>query len=139
MARTRRSSSKTKNESTTTGDSGNANATNVAQTERGSKKMAGLSPDQVAALLSKTRTKGQYIQYLNEFIDGGEMGVEVGEQWVALKDKKGTTLKQGFDNAKDNKEAHEGAENIQVIKQDEKVYLVNLSHEELATNAEVAA
>lgn len=135
MARQRRSSrSSTKNEASSE-DSGNTQT----QQERGSKKMAGLSPDQVAALLSKTRTKGQYIQYLNEFIDGGEMGVEVGEQWVALKDKKATTLKQGFDNAKDNKEAHDGAENIQVIKQDEKVYLVNLAHDEIATGQEEAA
>jgi hypothetical protein len=137
MARQRRSSRKTENESPTEVDSGNANVTPTH--ERTVTKMAGLTPEAVAALLSKTRTKGQYIQYLNEFVDSGEMGVEVGEQWVALKDKKGTTLKQGFDNAKDNKEAREGSENVQVIKQDEKVYLVNLAHEELSAQTEEAA
>ena len=135
MARQRRSSRKsTKNESVDTG-SGNTQTTE----KEGKKRMAGLTSEQVAALLSKTRTKGQYIVRLNEFIDSGDMGVEVGEQWVEFRDKKGTTLKQGFDNAKDHKEIHEGADNIQVIKQDEKVYLVNLAHEEIAQSQEEAA
>lgn len=136
MARQRRSSRK-RNESVATGDdSGTQTQTNERQ---GVTRMAGLTPEAVAALLSKTRTKGQYIQYLNEFIASGEMGVEANEQWVALRDKQATTLKQGFDNAKDHKDAADGAENIQVIKSEDKVYLVNLAHEDIATQTEEAA
>lgn len=92
--------------------------------------MAGLTDDQIKALLSTTRTKGQYITYLGEFIENGEKGICANEEWVDLAEKKASTLKQGFENAKENKNAPEGAEFVKVIvngdKDDAKVYLVNL-------------
>lgn len=89
--------------------------------------MAGLTAEQIQALLGKTRTKGQYLEYLNEFVASGEQGVNVNETWVALRDKKATTLKQGFENAKEKKEAAEGSENVKVIANEDMVYLINLT------------
>jgi uncharacterized protein YfaS (alpha-2-macroglobulin family) len=91
--------------------------------------MAGLSSEQIAKLLGKTRQKGLYTEKLNEFLQSGEMGVSVKETWVEMRDKKDTTLKQGFDNAKGTKEANEGAELVKVVasKEDNDVYLINLA------------
>lgn len=88
--------------------------------------MAGLTPEQIQALLGKTRQKGVYIQYLNQFLDSGESGVCVNDEFIDLRDKKATTLKQGFENAKENKEAKEGSEFVKVIANEDKVYLINL-------------
>lgn len=89
-----------------------------------------LSEDQIRSLLSNTRTKGQYITYLNEFIESGEPGECANEKWLDLAEKKSSTLKQGFENAKDNKAAHPDAQNVKVVvsgdKDDAKVYLINL-------------
>lgn len=89
--------------------------------------MAGLTSEQIAALLGNTRTKGQYTVYLTDFLTSGEQGICVNEQWVDLAGKKATTLKQGFENAKDNKNAPDGAENVKVISNEDKVYLINLT------------
>lgn len=89
--------------------------------------MAGLTAERIAQLLGQTRQKGQYIGLLNSFIESGEMGVDAKEEWPELREKKGTTLKQGFDNARENKEAAAGAEHVRVIKQEESVFLVNMA------------
>jgi hypothetical protein len=88
--------------------------------------MAALTAEQIAQLLGKTRQKGVYIQYLNQFLQSAESGVCVNEQWIDLKDKKASTLKQGFENAKENKEAADGSEFVKVIANEDKVYLINL-------------
>jgi hypothetical protein len=107
-------------------------------TNEGVRKMAGLTAEQIAALLGKTRQKGVYIQYLNQFLDGGESGICVNETWVDLKDKKASTLKQGFENAKENKEAKDGSEFVKVIANEDKVYLINLQAAGIETEAETA-
>lgn len=131
MARNRRKSpSTTDNTQTTNG------------TERQGIKMAGMSADQIAQLLGKTRQKGVYTDKLNEFVQSGEMGVCANEQWVEFADKKSATLKQGFEAAKDKKEAIEGADQVKVIVSDEKVYLVNIAvaaEQGLSTPESVAA
>jgi hypothetical protein len=97
-------------------------------TERKTVKMAGLTAEQIATLLGKTRQKGLYVEKLNEFIDSEEAGIDVGEQWVEFRDKKATTLKQGFDNAKDHKDAREDADKtVKVVSNEEHVYLINLA------------
>ena len=97
--------------------------------------MAGLTAEQIQALLGKTRQKGVYIQYLNEFLESGESGVCANDQWIALRDKKASTLKQGFEGAKENKEAKEGSEFVKVIANEEKVYLINLQAAGLESEA----
>ena len=126
-----RSRTKATPESDTQHDTSNNKST-------GGNRMAGLTADQIAALLGKTRQKGVYIQYLNQFLDGGESGICVNETWVDLKDKKASTLKQGFENAKENKEAKDGSEFVKVIANEDKVYLINLQAAGLETEAEVA-
>ena len=95
--------------------------------------MASLNAEQIAALMQKTRQKGIYIERLNQFLASGEAGISVNETWVDLKDKKDTTLKQGFENAKDNKDASEGSENVKVIANEGQVFLINLAVAGLAT------
>ena len=108
-------------------------ATAAEPKEKGNNRMAAsLTTDQIMALLSKTRRKGEYTELLNEFVESGEAGVSVGEKWPHLSGKKATTLKQGFEAAKDKKEAVDGADKI-VVKSDkgddgtEGVYLINLA------------
>lgn len=90
-------------------------------------KMAGLSPERIAQLLGQTRQKGQYVGLINSFIESGEMGVDAKEQWPELREKQATTLKQGFDNAKDKKEVADGAEAVRVIKNEDSVFLINMA------------
>lgn len=85
-----------------------------------------MTPDQIRAVYAKRRTKGLYTELLVNFIESGEGGVSVKEEWpVQFSDKKATTLKQGFENAKDKKDAPEGAELIDVIVDGEDVFLLN--------------
>jgi len=93
--------------------------------------MAGMSPEEILQILGQSRTKGEYAGYLKTFLDSGEAGVAVNDTWPALSQKKATTVKQGFENAKDKKDAPEGAENVKVVKSNEQVYLFNLSLVEL--------
>lgn len=84
----------------------------------------GLTPEQISALLGATRTKGVYIQRLNEFMDSDEQGVAVAEEWPELAEKTPSTVKQGFENAKNSKNAKAGVENVRVITNEDKVYLI---------------
>lgn len=103
--------------------------------------MAGLTAEQIQALLGKTRSKGVYTTRLNEFVASGDMGISVKETWVEYRDKQANTLKQGFEGAKEKKEAAEGSDQVKVIKQDEDVFLINLAvaGEQLGADALPAA
>lgn len=103
--------------------------------------MAGLTAEQITALLGATRQKGLYTTHLNAFVESGEMGVDVGEQWVEHSGKNASTLKQGFDNARTNKDFTGDANQIKVIKNEDKVFLVNLAvaAEQLGEAAAVAS
>lgn len=97
-----------------------------------------LTAEQIASIYSKRRTKGLYTQFLAELLESGENGVDVKEQWPQLKDKKATTIKQGFENAKEKKDAPEGSDHVDVIVDGEDVFLVNSSmvRDLVATGAE---
>ena len=84
-----------------------------------------LSPEQIREIYAKRRTKGQYADFLAEFLASGDNGVEVKDQWTQLADKKASTIKQGFENAKDKKDAPEGADRVDVIVDGEDVFLIN--------------
>jgi hypothetical protein len=99
-------------------------AANTVNTNTRRMKMP-LSPDEVRAIYAKRRTKGLYDSLLVEFIESGDNGVSVKEQWAELADKKAQTLKQGFENSKDRKGAPEGSDQIDVIVDGENVYLIN--------------
>jgi hypothetical protein len=86
-----------------------------------------LSAEEIQALLGRTRQKGQYVELLNRFVESGEGGIDAKAEFVEIRDKQASTIKQGFDAAKDKKEAVDGAEKVKVIKSEENVYLVNLA------------
>src|SRR5215831_16948818 len=95
-----------------------------------------LTPEQIRSIYAKRRTKGQYTLLLAQFIASGDNGVSVREQWPTEfswddtkegkdRGKQATTLKQGFENAKEKKDAPEGSEYVDVIVDEEDVYLIN--------------
>jgi hypothetical protein len=100
-----------------------------------------LDPDKIRSIYAKRRTKGGYDEKLVEFMTSGDAGISVREQWNAefawnadspddaegksTKGKTATTLKQGFENAKDRKGAPNGSEHIDVIVDEDEVYLIN--------------
>lgn len=86
--------------------------------------MAGLSSEQIRSIYAKRRTKGLYTQFLAELLATGENGCDVKAQWPQLADKKATTIKQGFENAKEKKDAPDGSEAVDVIVDGEDVYLI---------------
>ena len=100
--------------------------------------MAGLTPEQIQSLLGRARSKGQYVQRLNEFLESGEAGVDVQEQWVEFRERKANTLKQGFDGARENKLAADGADQVQVISNEDHVYLINKVAAGVAAEEEAA-
>ena|SRR5215831_14249198 len=96
----------------------------------------GLSNEQIRSIYAKRRTKGLYNDLLEQFILSGENGVSVREQWPTQfswdsekaegeQGKQATTLKQGFENAKDRKDAPEGADAVDVIVDGTDVFLIN--------------
>lgn len=121
-----------------TASESNSNPTGNSTSNKGERKMAGLTAEQISALLGATRQKGQYLIYMNKFVDSGEGGVCANDEWVDLKDKKASTLKQGFENAKQNKEVHDGAENVKILVNEDKVYLINLAAAGVEAEAEAA-
>lgn len=99
---------------------------NVYHIIKGEKIMAGLSAEQIAQLMAGRTRKGLYRDKLNEFINSGEGGVCVQDEWpVDFADKADTAIKQGFDSAKNSKNAIAGTENVLVINNDGKTFLVN--------------
>jgi hypothetical protein len=83
---------------------------------------------------------------MNEFIESGESGVAVADEWPmdfgAGAEKKAATVKQGFENAKNGKNAHPDAQYVKVLLNDEQVFLINLKAAGQVTetdNSEVAA
>ena len=88
----------------------------------------GLTPDQIATLLAGSRTKGQYVSRLNEFLNSNTDGVAVAEEWPMdfgpSAEKKPATVKQGFENAKNSKNAANGSDHVRVILNADQVYLI---------------
>lgn len=84
-----------------------------------------LTQDQIRAIYAKRRTKGLYNQLLDHFLESGDNGADVKETWPQLADKKASTIKQGFENAKTRKEAPDGSELVDVIVDGEEVFLIN--------------
>lgn len=92
-----------------------------------------LSNDDITALLSNTRSRGEYAQVLSDFLDSGEPGIKVDLETGILAGKTVNKAFAGFNNARTaiNKETGApkipGALSIKVIKSKdgEQLYLVN--------------
>lgn len=91
------------------------------------RKAMALDSDKIRSIYAKRRTKGLYTLFLAEFLASGENGYDVKETWPQLAEKKATTIKQGFENAKEKKEAPDGSEAVDVIVDGEDVFLINSS------------
>lgn len=88
--------------------------------------MPGLTAEQIQALMQGRSRKGLYLAKLNEFVSSGEGGVCVHDEWpLEFADKNATATKQGFENAKNSKNAPAGSDGIIVINNDEKTFLIN--------------
>lgn len=99
----------------------------TTQTKGTVKQMAGLTPEQIQALLGSTRTKGLYLAKINQFVESGEAGIAVAEEWpMEFAEKAYATVKQGFENAKNSKNYVGQPDQVKVIVNEEKVYLINL-------------
>src|SRR6476619_1403796 len=97
--------------------------------------MPGLTPEQIQALMSGSGRKGLYRDKAVEFLNSGEGGVCVQDEWALEFDgKSAATIKQGFQNVKDNtKNPVEGAENLLVINNDDKTFLINTANANVPT------
>jgi|SRR5215471_1358026 len=95
-----------------------------------------MTAEQIRAVYAKRRTKGLYSELLATFVDSGEPGVSVREEWPTQfswdasqpegeRGKVASTLKQGFENAKDKKDAPDSFALVDVIVDDTEVYLLN--------------
>jgi hypothetical protein len=101
--------------------------------------MASVSNDKIRSLYANRRKKGLYLDFLQKFLDSGETGISVRETWPSefphvtvdpenpekKIGKQVTSIKQGFDNAKEKKDAPENADIVDVIVDGEDVYLIN--------------
>ena len=94
-----------------------------------------LTPEQIQTLLGKTRVKGDYVMKLTAFDASGEQGISVSDTWPELAGKKATTLKQGFENAKQNKDFTGDKNAIRVISNNDVVYLIKVDPNENAVES----
>ena len=87
--------------------------------------MTTLSPNEIQELLSKARSRGEYDQYLKEFMESGDAGRLVDRESGILAGKSADQVKVGLENAKkrtddNNKLIHgDGALAVKVIKKTE--------------------
>lgn len=84
-----------------------------------------LSNDEVLALLSKARVKGQYEESLKELLASDDVAVNPQETWPALYARKEvSSIYQGFINAK--KKLNGSGESIRVIRREDTVFVINM-------------
>lgn len=83
----------------------------------------GLTPEQIAGLMAKKRTKGLYEEKLTFlYSDSDEAGVDVAETWpVEFGQKNATTLYQGFSNAAKKLDMEDA---VDIVNRDGHVYIL---------------
>ena len=81
--------------------------------------------DELASILAGARGRGDYKTVLEEFIGAGIRLAEIPLTMGLFENKKASTVKTGFENAKNGKKPPERADQVKVIKKEDKVYLVN--------------
>lgn len=85
-----------------------------------------LNPEQITALLGKSRSRGEYTTQLRNFIESGMQGAQVSLENGPFAGKKVASVKSGFENAKSNtKNPVEGSEHIAVVVDGDNVFLIN--------------
>lgn len=100
-------------------------------------RSAELSDDFIKQLLGSSKTKGQYLTCLKEFVDSDEPIVNPREAWPLLfADKKASAMYQSFNNAKTKMNGQ--GENIRIINRDDEVFIMHTHRVELRLNPESA-
>ena len=90
-----------------------------------------LSPDKIQELLANKRTKGLYEDKLSWIMtESDEPGFDPAEEWpVHFRNKKASTLYQGFRNAAEKLEV---TDQVEVISRDDHVFILVTSRVDLA-------
>lgn len=91
-----------------------------------------LTPDRIQELLAAGRTRGAYGTVLSNFLESKEPGIEVPLDSGEIAGKSSKQAKTGLDGARKRTDekgglVYAGAQNVRVIEQDGKVYLINTS------------
>jgi len=91
-----------------------------------------LDAAKIQELLAVGRTRGAYGTVLSNFLESGEPGIEVPLDSGEIAGKSSKQAKTGLDNARKRTDekgglVYAGAQNVRVIEQDGKVYLINTS------------
>ena len=71
------------------------------------------------------RGRGDYKVVLQQFIEAGIRMARIPLDRGTFEQKKASTVKTGFENAKNAKNPVEGADQVQVVKKEDQIYLVN--------------
>jgi hypothetical protein len=78
-----------------------------------------LTAEQISQLLSQTKSRGEYDGVLRDFLNSGDMGIEVDLQGGPLQGKRAKQVKIGFDNARkktnDTGLVHPGGKSVRVV------------------------
>lgn len=89
-----------------------------------------LSPDQIAELLKDNRGRGDYGQWLTEFVESGSAGEMVDTESGILAGKTADKVKTGLENAKKARDRDGNlklpkAQNVLIVKKDDNVFVIN--------------
>jgi len=79
----------------------------------------------LADVLAGARGKGDYKTVMEAFINAGIRLAQIPLDSGLFDGKKPQTVKTGFDNVKTSKAPPEGADQVQVVKKNDQIYLLN--------------
>ena len=79
----------------------------------------------LAEVLAGARGRGDYRTILEAFVGAGIRMAEIPLTEGLLEGKQASTVKTGFENAKNGKNPPAGADQVRVVKKEDKIYLVN--------------
>ena len=89
-----------------------------------------LTPEQIAELLADNRGRGDYGQYLKDFVASGSGGEQVDMTGGLLAGKTADKVKTGLENAKKARDRDGNlklpeAQNILIVKREDMVFVIN--------------
>lgn len=97
-----------------------------------------LTPEQIQELLADSRGRGDYGQWLSNFVKSGSPGEEVDLTTGLLAGKTADKVKTGLENAKKSRDKdgvlkYPDAQNVMIIKKGDSVFVINRGVTEGAT------
>jgi len=105
------------------------NTNNTTRNKQGDNTMA-LTADQIAELLKDNRGRGDYGQWLTDFVASGSAGEQVDTENGLLAGKTADKVKTGLENAKKARDRDGNlklpqAQNVLIVKKDDMVFVIN--------------